>query len=1379
MSNTTRTFDYQDDKSSKFWEITQTDDTVTVRYGKTGTNGQSQDKTIADAAALAKHIAKLVAEKTAKSYVERGCVQPVQAASVDEPQVTADPADCGTPPSVRSQTKKTPTKTSQTSAKAVKPVNAAKPKNPAHNPEATPDSLLALLDKDDTTNRLLARHPRASAELLEKLSHSSDKATRQSVAGNPNTAPEIYVKLGQQFPTEFLANPALDLLLMVNPALMEEVPQALLIRLLKQADCPVSLLSWAAGHSQAKVQLAVTMNTKVPEEALAKLRASQHASVLEAVSAAQGNPDLAQDPEKAFEQALRDRLGSMKYWALQDAWSEGDIGLAQWSALPLEFRLAKATKGGPSSAALARALRDSGRTHEAVLQIFANHRAAFASATDTPVTVLEALAKDKDGEVRREVAKNPSTPVAVLEALARDNESDVRREVAKHPSTPVAVLEAQASDSESYVRESVAEHLATPVAVLEALAKDKERWVRAGVAKHPSTPVAVLEALAKDQEFSVREKVAKHPSTQVAVLEALARDKTNDVRREVAKHPSTPVAVLETLANDQDYAVRGRVAKNLSTRASVLEALAKDQDSSSVWREVAQNPSTPVVVLEALAKDTNNNVRAGVARNPSTPAQLKETLLEALAKEEGSWVRQEVADNPSTPVAVLEALAKDKDSDVRVRVARNPSTQAPVLERLAAGRSPVVAVAALENPNTPLPAVIKQLSSKTKAVRVALAAHAHRSPEIWRTLWRDADQAVRLAVLQCPQLTQDMLNEIVQSVEHEAELATLLEHPNLSAQRVASIADKLFDTPATASAWYRQELSGASAEVAAAASAQAVLSYFGKDPNKVVLAKRPLAPVMALCSGPFVEPSCIVKVAGSTDWLVRAAVAHNTGTPPNLIKKLTADPHPLVAALAHTAQAGPAEPTPQTADAPAAGLDMNRAVAEVLERLRNTRLLHRLVTDAVWSDHASIVDVVEATASSGLLSPSQATLQADQLALVYAVGAKLTDPALRRKFAENPHCPVDVISVLVRDEDPYVVLAALRHPAFPKDEHPHVLQRLLKLRGTKLLDVLQCPHVPLAVLEAKASSNDRNVREKVAAHPSTPTVVLDALAKDQDRDVRWKVALNPSTPLSLKARVLEVLAKDKEGYVRLRVAENPSTPVTVLETLAKDEDGEVRDGVARNPFASVALLEALAKDKERWVRVGVAQNPSAPLSLKVSLLEALAKDKESSVRRAVAKHTSTPKGALEALVKDADYGVREAAISRISARAPDVAPASPPVPTAAPEKPTKHWSALALQRAAVREASLRTGQALAPQVPVAPGNLLRALQWLQCLDLDADNQALTKASRSKDWLTRLGVALHPSVTEGILKILRKDSDPDVAKAASSRAAGVAINRPIA
>jgi predicted DNA-binding WGR domain protein len=71
MSSTlTRLFDYKGDKSAKFWEITRVGGTVIVRYGKTGTKGQTQEKVFSDTAAAIKHVEKLVSEKTGKGYVE-------------------------------------------------------------------------------------------------------------------------------------------------------------------------------------------------------------------------------------------------------------------------------------------------------------------------------------------------------------------------------------------------------------------------------------------------------------------------------------------------------------------------------------------------------------------------------------------------------------------------------------------------------------------------------------------------------------------------------------------------------------------------------------------------------------------------------------------------------------------------------------------------------------------------------------------------------------------------------------------------------------------------------------------------------------------------------------------------------------------------------------------------------------------------------------------------------------------------------------------------------------------------------------------------------------------------------------------------------------
>ena len=102
--------------------------------------------------------------------------------------------------------------------------------------------------------------------------------------------------------------------------------------------------------------------------------------------------------------------------------------------------------------------------------------------------------------------------------------------------------------------------------------------------------------------------------------------------------------------------------------------------------------------------------------------------------------------------------------------------------------------------------------------------------------------------------------------------------------------------------WYSKLLDKASGDTKKAVSQDAFLHYSGKDPNKAVLSRRPLGMIMALSSGPFVEPARIAKVSGSPEWLVRAAIARNKGTPPNIVSKLAKDPHPLVQDLELQAQ---------------------------------------------------------------------------------------------------------------------------------------------------------------------------------------------------------------------------------------------------------------------------------------------------------------------------------------------------------------------------------------------------------------------------------------------------------------------------------------------
>ena len=654
----------------------------------------------------------------------------------------------------------------------------------AKDPARGPAELAAATGFFPEVDRAIATRVDCPPGVLATLSHSSDKATRAKVTANANTPAWDYVRLGQQFPKEFIANPLLDLLLLENPALLNEVPTALLVQISKKPECPAGFLIWASSHPDKKVQLSVAMNAKAPAEALERLRESAHPSVRESVSSAASG--LAADPEMLFREAVRERLAALTPEEVQEAWAKRYIGVPQFRELSLIARLQVADA----------------ENHVMPLA------GAVAANPNLPVLLsvqlLELLAQFGDPSVRASVAQNPNTPVAVLKALTKV--SSARDSVAGNPNTPVALLNALAKDKKWTIRRSVAKKPNTPAALLEALAKDEDSSVRSSVAENPSTPVALLEALAKDKEWYVRSSVAKNPNTPVALLEPLAKDKDKDayVRSSVAENSNTPVALLKALAKDKGWDVRLYVARNPNTSVAVLEALAKDEsvyESRFVRCSVAGNPSTPVASLAALAKDNDYDVRVSVAENPNSPA----ALLEALAKDEYYTVRIAVASNPNTPETAMMQLASDCMTDrrhstypVRERLASNPAATPAVLEKMYAD---IVGFARLlEDEPLRVPAIAEQRARSDENIRSAL------------------------------------------------DTGNFLFTPN-------------------------------------------------KDPNGAVLSRNPIAVLMALCSGAFVEPARIARISGSTDWLVRAAVARNPGTPPNLVKKLGADAHPLVRAL--------------------------------------------------------------------------------------------------------------------------------------------------------------------------------------------------------------------------------------------------------------------------------------------------------------------------------------------------------------------------------------------------------------------------------------------------------------------------------------------------
>ena len=80
-----RRFEYVGGGSEKFWEIDVAGASVTVRFGRIGTAGQTQVKDLGTDQAAGAHVAKLIAEKQRKGYVECGSAPAAAAAKVLTP----------------------------------------------------------------------------------------------------------------------------------------------------------------------------------------------------------------------------------------------------------------------------------------------------------------------------------------------------------------------------------------------------------------------------------------------------------------------------------------------------------------------------------------------------------------------------------------------------------------------------------------------------------------------------------------------------------------------------------------------------------------------------------------------------------------------------------------------------------------------------------------------------------------------------------------------------------------------------------------------------------------------------------------------------------------------------------------------------------------------------------------------------------------------------------------------------------------------------------------------------------------------------------------------------------------------------------------------
>lgn len=139
--------------------------------------------------------------------------------------------------------------------------------------------------------------PQVGAAHLEDLARHPDAAVRAAVAAHPNTPPGALRDLAAEFPGEVLGNPALPLLRLAWPGLIQSWPRATLMGLVRHPSAPAWLRAYALRHPHTEVQETLAVH---PELSNADLRALAGHPAWQVRARLAARPDLPLDVLEAL-----------------------------------------------------------------------------------------------------------------------------------------------------------------------------------------------------------------------------------------------------------------------------------------------------------------------------------------------------------------------------------------------------------------------------------------------------------------------------------------------------------------------------------------------------------------------------------------------------------------------------------------------------------------------------------------------------------------------------------------------------------------------------------------------------------------------------------------------------------------------------------------------------------------------------------------------------------------------------------------------------------------------------------------------------------------------------------------------------------------------
>jgi len=438
----------------------------------------------------------------------------------------------------------------------------------ARHPAATAPVLDELAASERTAlRRHAAQHPHTTADTLHVLATDADANVRQHAAAHPNLSPETLATL-----TRAGATPGLDASTTPAPnhtpdfdTLADSGPFARQLAA-RHPDCPADLLERLATDPHRDVRAAVAHNPHAPAALLSQLADTD-------------------DPD------LRLRLARHPHLApdtLDDLARDPDANLralvAQHPAVPADLLARLAVDG-------AHAVRA--------------HVAAHPRFPDSAKQNITAAGSTPDLQGFAE--PDPTVTPDALDRLARAGHWG-KQLAARHPNTDPDTLAQLATHPDPTLRESATRHANFAKASRGLL-------VRAGSAPdaqgheppqplHPGDPDALL-ALGP----WAHRLLARHPDATPEHLTRLARSDDHTVRREAARHPRTPIEALVALAQDQAHDVRWTLARRADLTPDLLHILASDR-LPAIRLAALEHPESPPAIAQQLRFDLDEDVRA-------------------------------------------------------------------------------------------------------------------------------------------------------------------------------------------------------------------------------------------------------------------------------------------------------------------------------------------------------------------------------------------------------------------------------------------------------------------------------------------------------------------------------------------------------------------------------------------------------------------------------------------------------------------------------------------------------------------------------------------------------------------------------------------------